>query len=73
MQRIEGVAHVQNEIEVLPLSPNDDRIPLQRYGYQAVPPIHIIVKNGKITLGAVVANEGGKNIANIAANGVSGV
>ena len=85
VKRIEGVAHVQNEIEVLPLSPNDDRLrarvfgaiysrgPLQRYSFQAVPPIHIIVKNGNVTLEGVVANEGDKNIANIAANGVSGV
>jgi hyperosmotically inducible protein len=76
---------VNNQIEVLPLSPNDDRIrmavyraiygqaSLQRYGLQAVPPIHIIVKNGNVTLEGVVANEGDKNLANIKANGVSGV
>jgi hyperosmotically inducible protein len=40
---------------------------------QAVPPIHIIVDNGKVTLEGVVANEGDKNLAGIAANGVSGV
>ena len=85
VKRIEGVSHVQNEIEVLPLSPNDDRLrlrvyraiyskaPLQRYSLMAVPPIHIIVKNGNVTLEGVVANEGDKNIANIAANGVSSV
>jgi len=85
VKRIEGVSHVQNEIEVLPLSPNDDRLrtrvyraiyskaPLQRYSMMAVPPIHIIIKNGNVTLVGVVANEGDKNIANIAANGVSGV
>lgn len=85
VKKIEGVASVQNEIEVLPLSPNDDRIrqrvyraiyskgPLQRYAIRAVPPIHIIVKNGNVTLEGAVANEGDKNIANIAANGVSGV
>ena len=85
VKRIEGVAHVQNEIEVLPLSPNDDSIrervyraiyskaPLQRYSMMAVPPIHIIVKNGNVTLDGVVANQGDKDMANIAANGVSGV
>jgi hyperosmotically inducible periplasmic protein len=85
VKRIEGVAFVQNEIEVLPPSPNDDRIrrrvyravysrgPLQRYSLMAVPPIHIIVKNGHVTLVGAVANEGDKNIANMAANGVSGV
>jgi len=82
---IEGVQTVTNNIEVLPLSPNDDRIrmavyravygeaALNRYALNAVPPIHIIVKNGNVTLEGVVANEGDKNIANIRANGVSGV
>jgi len=82
---IEGVERVVNNIEVLPVSPNDDRLrlalyrtiygdtALSRYGLQAVPPIHIIVKNGNVTLEGVVANEGDKNIANIRANGVSGV
>jgi hypothetical protein len=52
-----SAAGVRNEIEVLPLSPNDDRIrmaayrtiygdtALNRYAHQAVPPIHLIVKN----------------------------
>jgi hyperosmotically inducible protein len=84
VKKIEGVERVDNEIEVLPLSPNDDQIrhaayraiyskaPLQRYQMGAVPPIHIIVKNGNITLVGAVANEGDKNLAGIAANGVSG-
>lgn len=82
---IEGVDRVDNQIKVLPLSPNDDRIriavyravygqtALNRYALQAVPPIHIIVDNGKVTLEGVVANDGDKNIANIQANGVPGV
>jgi len=81
---IEGVQKVTNNIEVLPLSPNDDRIrmaayraiygqtALNRYALNAVPPIHIIVNNGKITLEGVVANEGDKNIAGIQANSVPG-
>ena len=80
----EGVAKVVNNIEVLPLSPNDDRIriavyralygntALDRYGLRAVPPIHIIVNNGKVTLEGVVATEADKNIANVVANGVPG-
>jgi len=84
VKSIEGVSKVVNEITVLPLSPNDDRIrlaayrsiyghtALNRYALQAVPPIHIIVDNGKITLEGVVANEGDKNIANLQANGVQG-
>jgi len=82
---IEGVERVVNNIEVLPVSPNDDRLrlalyraiygdtSLSRYGLQAVPPIHIILKNGNVTLEGVVANETDKNIANVRANGVSGV
>jgi hyperosmotically inducible protein len=46
---------------------------LQRYQLRAVPPIHIIVKNGNVALEGVVATEGDKNIAGIQANGVSGV
>jgi len=84
IKKIEGVERVDNQIEVLPLSPNDDRVrratyraifskaPLQRYQLSAVPPIHIIVKNGDVTLEGVVANEGDKNIAEIAAKGVHG-
>jgi hyperosmotically inducible periplasmic protein len=84
VKRIEGVTLVDNQIEVLPLSPNDDRIrratyrsiytkpALQRYQMGAVPPIHIIVKNGNITLLGVVNSEGDKTIAGMAANGVPG-
>jgi len=83
---IEGVERVVNEIETLPVSPNDDRIrlavyraifssnsPLFRYAMRSVPPIHIIVKNGRVWLKGVVATEGDKNIANIRARGVPGV
>jgi hyperosmotically inducible protein len=84
VKKIEGVEAVDNQIEVLPVSPNDDRIrratyraiyskaALQRYQLGAVPPIHIIVKNGNITLEGVVANEGDKNLAGLAAKGVHG-
>lgn len=82
---IERVSRVINNIEVLPLSPNDDRIRvdvyraiyrhngLDRYSLQAVPSIHIIVKNGNVVLEGVVATQGDKDIANIQANSVSGV
>ena len=84
VKNIEGVQKVTNNIEVLPLSPNDDRIrraafraiyghtALNRYAFGAVPPIHIIVNNGKISLEGVVANEADKNIAGLQANGVPG-
>jgi hyperosmotically inducible protein len=85
VKRIEEVESVTNNIEVLPTSPNDDRIrravyraiygnnALQLYSVRSVPPIHIIVKNGRVTLEGVVAKEMDKNIANIQANSVSGV
>jgi hyperosmotically inducible periplasmic protein len=85
VKKIEGVERVVNNIEVLPLSAVDDRIrmaeyraiysqpSLNRYALSAVPPIHIIVSNGKVTLEGVVANEGDKNIAGIQANSVPGV
>jgi hyperosmotically inducible periplasmic protein len=85
VKKIEGVEKVNNEIEVLPASPGDDRIRraeyraiygdnvLSRYALQAVPPIHIIVKNGNVALEGVVATEADKNVAGIRANGVSGV
>lgn len=85
VKNIEGVQNVVNKIEVLPPSPMDDRIriaeyraiygepSLQKYGLSAMPSIHIIVKNGHVTLDGVVDNEADKNIANIRANSVPGV
>jgi hyperosmotically inducible protein len=46
---------------------------LDRYAMQAVPPIHIIMENGKVTLEGVVATQADKDMAGIRANGVSGV
>ena len=40
---------------------------------RAVPPIHIIVKNGNVTLEGVVARSMDKQIAGVQANSVSGV
>lgn len=107
VKRIEGVTTVRNKIEVLPVSPNDDRIraavyarlyrtpALQKYtsnragpifqsrlswwmGVTSDPPIgyhaiHIIVKNGHVTLEGAVGGHGDRNIANIQANAVPGV
>lgn len=85
VKRIPGVETVVNNIEVLPLSPMDNRIrfamaraiyghpALSRYAYGPMSPIHIIVKNGDVTLEGVVANQGDKNLAGIYANGVPGV
>ena len=86
VKRLEGVSQVTNQIEVLPLSPMDNQIRVavyraiygdpmigDRYGHRALPSIHIIVKNGTVTLEGVVANQGDKNLINIRANGVPNV
>jgi hyperosmotically inducible protein len=85
VKRIEGVEKVVNNIEVLPTSFNDDRIRrnvyraiygnsvLSPYQMRAVPPIHIIVKNGHVTLVGAVARTMDKQIAGVQANTVSGV
>jgi hyperosmotically inducible periplasmic protein len=85
VERVTGVDQVINRIEVLPLSNFDDRIRvavyraiyrqpgLDRLSLQAVPPIHIIVKNGNVTLEGVAPNKGDATRAFIAANGVPGV
>jgi hyperosmotically inducible protein len=86
VKRVEGVTSVNNEIEVLPLSPMDDQIRMAeyraiygdpalstRYGFRALPSIHILVKNGQVTLEGVVANDGDKNLVNIRANSVANV
>jgi hyperosmotically inducible protein len=84
VKRIEGVEKVDNQIEVLPVSPNDDRIrirafraiygypALQRYALPVIKPIRIIVKNGHITLEGVVDSEADKNLVNMRARGISG-
>jgi hyperosmotically inducible protein len=86
VKRIEGVTQVDNQIEVLPLSSMDDQIRIAeyraiygdpvlstRYGFRALPSIHILVKNGHVTLEGVVASEADKNIVNVRANGVPNV
>jgi hyperosmotically inducible protein len=85
LKRIEGVEKVDNQIEVLPPSPQDDRLRMQLfraiYGYPSLEkyalgvqkPIRIIVKNGHVTLEGVVDNDTDKNVANVRANGVPGI
>jgi hyperosmotically inducible protein len=82
---IEGVTKVNNNIEVLPLSPMDDQIrraeyraiygapELQRYAMGVLPSIHIIVKNGHVTLIGTVDSEMDKNVALIRAKSVPNV
>src|SRR5579864_8355259 len=85
VKRIEGVEKVDNQIEVLPPSPADDRLrlelfraiygyaPLEKYALGVQKPIRIIVKNGRVTLEGVVDNEADKNFANVRANSVPGI
>jgi hyperosmotically inducible protein len=85
VKNLPGVGRVVNNIEVLPASPMDDQIRravyraifsepgLSRYAESAVPSIHIIVKNGHVTLVGVVDSEGDKNLVNIRVNGVPNV
>jgi len=85
VQHVEGVTQVVNNIKVLPLSPMDWGIrraeyraifsygPMYRYAMGVNPSIHIIVKNGHVTLEGVVTSQADKNIAGIRANGVPNV
>jgi hyperosmotically inducible protein len=85
VKHIEGVEQVDNQIQVLPPSPADDRIRvavarsifnapgLFPYAMQSVPPIHVIVQGGHVNLEGVVNSEGDKNMAEIRAKQVPGV
>ena len=86
VREINGVSKVVNEIEVLPVSPQDDRLrralyralyswnsPLFRYATQSVPPIHIIVNRGRAVLKGVVANKGDAQLAYMRARSVPGL
>jgi len=84
VKHIEGVARVDDQIEVLPLSPMDNGIrmreyraifsgPLYRYALGTQPSIRIIVKNGNVKLVGVVASKQDSELAYMRANGVPGV
>ncbi len=81
---VEGVTRVINNIEVLPLSPNDQRLrealyravysgPLFRYQVGSLQSIHIIVDNGRATLKGMVNSEGDKTLAYTQARTVPGL
>lgn len=84
-KHVEGVNKVNNQIKVLPPSPDDDRIRLEvaraisrqgglyRYFMGAVGSIHVIVDNGHVTLKGFVDNQGDDTQAKLAANQVPGV
>ena len=85
VKKIEGVEKVVNNIEILPLSPNDDQIrlaeyhaiysfpSLEKYALGSYAAIHIVVKNGHVTLEGVVDNQADKDAANVRAKGVPNV
>jgi len=75
IKRLDGIENVVNQIEVLPSSRQDDAIrmqvyraiykspPLEQYGTRALPPIHIIVKDGAVTLEGVVDSDADRSTA----------
>jgi hyperosmotically inducible protein len=86
VKSIPGVKQVINEIKVLPLSPMDWQIRRAeakaiygdpeigtRYGYRALPSIHIIVDNGHVTLDGVVDNTLDDTLVRTRANEVPNV
>ena len=86
MKDIESVSKVVNQIEVLPVSQFDDDVrrqvyraifkfdsPLFMYGIRAVPPIHIIVKGGRVTLKGIVLNDMDRQLAETYARQVPNV
>jgi hyperosmotically inducible protein len=86
VKKIAGVTKVNNEIKVLPLSPMDWDIRRAearaiygnadigtRYGFQALPSIHIIVDNGHVTLDGVVDNQLDDTLIRTRANSVPNV
>jgi len=85
VKHIEGVDKVNDQIEVLPPSPMDDEIRRaeyraiysqanpSRYGVGALQSIHIIVKNGHVTLEGEVDSQADKDAAGIYAKSVPNV
>jgi len=85
VKHVEGVEKVDNQIEVLPTSPMDDRLrlvlyraiygypSLEKYALGVQKPIRIIVKNGHVSLEGVVDNDADKNTAEIRAKSVPGI
>jgi hyperosmotically inducible protein len=86
VREVDGVTRVMNDIQVLPLSSQDDRLrralyrsiygsnsPLFRYATQAIPSIHLIVDHGRATLKGVVASKGDAQLAYVRARTVPGL
>jgi hyperosmotically inducible protein len=84
IRALEGVGMLINKIEVLPIALDDEKIRLavyqaivsqsglQRYFTRAMAPIHIIVKDGSVTLLGSVETQIDKELAGNAAKDVPG-
>lgn len=85
VKSIEGVTVVVNQIEILPASASDDDLrdsvyrsiyedpTLARYAVQNIPPIHIVVENGNVTLEGSVESASDKKLASVRAASGSNV
>jgi len=85
VKKIEGVEKVNDQIEVLPVSQMDDQLRraeyraiysqdlLSRYGVGALQSIHIIVKDGHVTLEGQVDSQADKDAATLYAKTVPNV
>jgi hyperosmotically inducible periplasmic protein len=85
IKSIEGIDTVINQIEVLPNSTSDNELrrgiyraifedpTLAVYAVQTVPAIHIIVKNGNVTLEGAVRLQSDKNLAGLWASKLANV
>jgi hyperosmotically inducible protein len=83
--RVTGVQEIKNEFVVLSVSGTDAQLRVSianqifsdplftQYSMQAVPPIHIVVQGGKVTLTGVVATKMERTKAEMIARGVFGV
>ena len=82
---VDGVQEFVNKLEVLPASLGDDRLramiantlyrdpTFSNYASQAVPPIHIIVRNSSVLLTGVVNSEVERRQAENIVRGISGI
>lgn len=82
---VDGVQEFVNKLEVLPASLGDDRLrsiiantlyrdpTFSNYASQAVPPIHIVVRNSSVLLTGVVNSEVERRQAENIVRGISGI
>jgi hyperosmotically inducible protein len=82
--RVAGVRQVVNNLQVLPVSPYDDRLrvsiaraiyanpALSMYGLGRHPSIHVIVEHGHVTLDGVVSLDEHRQIARLVAGSFDG-